>query len=331
MTTPDTLVLTRSDVAALLDLDSCIEAVELAFARHAAGETLPPGVLGLHAPGGGFHVKTAGLHAGRGYAAVKANANFPANPSRRGLPTIQGAVLLFDLESGVLLAVMDSIEITILRTGAATAVAARRLARQDASVVTICGCGAQGRVQLRALTRVRPVRLVHAYDIDADAAVRFARAEAAALGIDVRAAGDLRAALAESDLCVTCTPSRTPLIGREDVRPGTFIAAVGADAEHKQELDAGLVAASTLVADLADQCAAIGELHHAIARGLMRRDQVHAELADVVSERRPGRTRADEIVIFDSTGTALQDVAAASAVYERACASGVGLRVRLGA
>ena len=140
---------------------------------------------------------------------------------------------------------------------------------------------------------------------------------------------DVRAALRESDVCVTCTPARRAFVMAADVRPGTFIAAVGADSEGKQEIDPLLIASATLVVDVLEQCAEIGELQHALAAGLMTRSQVHAELADVVAGRRPGRTRQDEITIFDSTGTALQDVAAAVAVYETARASGRGTEIAL--
>jgi ornithine cyclodeaminase/alanine dehydrogenase-like protein (mu-crystallin family) len=138
-----TLVLARGDVTALLTLDECIAAVEEAFALQGAGRALGPGVLGLHVPDGGFHVKVAGLPLSRLYIAVKLNANFPDNGPRRGLPTIQGVIALADGETGRPLALMDSMEITVLRTGAATAVAARHLARADAHVVTIVGCGAR--------------------------------------------------------------------------------------------------------------------------------------------------------------------------------------------
>ncbi|MGH7349157.1 MAG: ornithine cyclodeaminase family protein, partial [Candidatus Rokuibacteriota bacterium] len=169
-----TLLLTRRDVAALLTLDECIAAVEEAFALQGAGRALGPGVLGLHVPDGGFHVKAAGLRLSRLYVAVKLNANFPENGPRRGLPTIQGVVVLSDGETGRPLALMDSMEITVLRTGAATAVAARHLARADARVATIVGCGRQGRVQLAALTRVRSLERAHAVDADPAAARRFA-------------------------------------------------------------------------------------------------------------------------------------------------------------
>jgi alanine dehydrogenase len=322
-----TLVLTRRDVLALLTLPECIEAVERAFRLHAEGRTLPPGVLGVPAGGGGFHIKAAGLVGDPSYFAAKTNANFPANP-RLGLPTIQGTVLLADASNGAPLAVMDSGSITALRTGAATAVAARYLARPDSRTATVVGCGVQGEIQLAALAAVLPLEQAWVIDADDERAAGLAKRATHALGIRVEPAADLAAALRRSDVCVTCTPSRRPIVRQADVRPGTFIAAVGADSPGKQELEPPLVAAATLVVDLLEQCAEIGELQHALAAGLLTRERVHAELADVVAGRRPGRTRAEEITIFDSSGTALQDVAAAVVVYEKARAAGRGLEVR---
>src|SRR5258708_3286072 len=135
-----TLLLSRDDVAALLGLGDCIDAVERAFLKSAAGNALPPAVLGLHLPSGGVHVKACGLLGERPIVAVKVNGNFFGNRERFGLPNIQGLIVLVDGENGSPLAVLDSIEITILRTGATTAVAARRLARPDSRAVTICGC-----------------------------------------------------------------------------------------------------------------------------------------------------------------------------------------------
>ncbi len=324
-----TLVLTRGDVAALLTLDDCIVAVERAFALQGAGRALGPGILGLHVPGGGFHVKAAGLPLSRLYVAVKLNANFPDNGPRRGLPTIQGVLALSDGETGRPLALMDSMEITVLRTGAATAVAARHLARADARVAAIVGCGRQGRIQLAALARVRPLERAYAVDTDAAAARRFAEETSARLGLDVRPAGSAAEAAPLSDICVTCTSSRAPLLRRHDIAAGTFVAAVGADSEDKIEIDPGLMAAGTIVVDSLEQCATIGDLHHALARGVLSTADVHATLADVVAGRKPGRTSAEEITIFDSTGVAIEDVAAAVAVYERAIASGRGVTIDL--
>ena len=330
-----TLVLTRQDVVRLLDVEGCIAAVERAFRLHAAGGTIAPGVLGAHVDGGSFHVKTAGLRAGasgeRAVFAAKVNANVPDNPVRRGLPTIQGVIALFDADSGEVLALLDSIEITSLRTAAATAVAARHLARADARVVAMCGCGTQGRSQLRALAAVRPLDAALAFDVDAGRAADYAREMTRALGIPVTAVDDLPSAARRSDIVVTCTPARRWILGRGDVAPGTFVAAVGADAPDKQELDPALLAASTVVVDVLEQCAQMGDLHHALDAGVMTRAHVHAELADVVSGARPGRRSADEVTVFDSTGTAIEDVAAAWLVYERAVARGLGMPVDLGA
>jgi alanine dehydrogenase len=326
-----TLVLSRRDVSRLLDMKECIAAVERAFAFHATGATIAPSVLATHVAGGGFHVKTAGLVGDEHVFVAKVNANFPENPASRGLPTIQGVIVLFDADSGQPLAVLDSIEITSIRTAAATAVAAQHLARTDASVITICGCGEQGRSQLRALRAVRPIRRVFAVDSDAERAATYACEMAPELGIEVTAVDDRSVATRQSDIVVTCTTARQWFLGRDDVTLGAFIAAVGADNPEKQELEPALLAASTVVVDLLEQCAAMGELHHALEAGVMTRESVHADLAEIVSGRKIGRRSEDEIMVFDSTGTALQDVAAAWMVYRRAVAAGIGIPVDLGA
>jgi alanine dehydrogenase len=326
----ETRVLTRADVQALLGLDECIAAVESAFRLHAEGRSLAPGVLAVYAREGGFHIKAAGLELERLYFAAKSNANFPENPARHGLPAIQGVVVLCDAADGRLLAVMDSIEVTIRRTAAATAVAAKRLARPDSETVTVCGCGTQGRAQLRALARVLPLRRAYAYDRDAAAARACAAQLSAELGIYVTAVADHVDAVRGSDVCVTCTPSRQAFLLRDHVRPGTFVAAVGADSPDKQELDPALLAAAVVVPDVLEQCASIGELHHALDAGAVTREDIHAELADVVTGRKPGRRSRDEITIFDSTGTAIEDVAAAVVVYEKAVAAGMGRGVTFG-
>lgn len=321
-----TMILNRTQVASLLSLEDCIAAVEHAFRLHAEGGTLKPGLLHIDAPEGEFHIKAGGLELDRTYFGLKANGGFFHNRERYGLPNIQGAILLFDGDKGYPLAVMDSMEVTIQRTGAATAVAARHLAREDSSVATICGCGNQGRIQLKALTQVLPgIRQVFAFDLDRDSADRYASDMSRELGLDVRPVADLAVAVPQSDVVVTCTPSRRAFLRRAHVREGTFVSAIGADSPDKQELEPGLLAESTVVVDILDQCAEVGELHHALQAGLMSRQDVHGELGEVVAGRVPGRSSAGEITVFDATGTALQDVAAAAVAYERAVRQGVGL------
>lgn len=324
-----TLILTRRDVAALLSIEECTKAVEHVFRLYGEGKTQTPGVLGVHAHDGGFHIKAGVLQLKRPYFAGKINANFPHNPKRLGLPTIQGVIVLSDAENGYPLAVMDSTEITGQRTAAATAVAAKYLARPESKTLTICGCGIQGRVSLLALTGLFPLEQVFAYDVDSTRAEKFANDLSAELAIAIKAVDQLQGAALQSDIYVTCTPSRQFYLKREHLTRGAFVAAVGADHQDKQELDPILLAESKVVADLVEQCATIGELHHALDQNLMTKDQVYAELGEVVAGTKPGRTANDEVIVFDSTGMALQDVVTSALVYEQAKQQGAGIRIEL--
>lgn len=322
-----TVLLTRYDVAALLGIDECIAAVESAFRLYGEGKTQTPGILGVRAQTGGFHIKAGIMDLDRSYFVAKTNANFPGNRNI-GLPTIQGLIVVFDADDGRLLAVMDSIEITIIRTGAATAVAAKYLARENAITALICGCGSQGRISLEAIMKVRKLDKVFAYDIDTEWAHRFAETFSREFDVEISVVDDLAEAARKSDICVTCTTAREYFLRREHISAGTFIAAVGADSEEKQELEPALLSDSKIVADILEQSATIGELHHALKSRSVSRGDVYAELGEIVAGKKPGRTSEDEIIIFDSTGMAFQDVAAASIVYERALTvHGFGTRV----
>ena len=316
---PPLVILSRQDLAALMPFGAYVEAVADAFRMQAEGDAIAPAPMHVPTAGGGFHVKAGRLPIGPGYAAFKVNGNLPDNRAKHGLPTIQGAILLFDAATGSPVALIDSIEITLQRTGAATAVAARQLARPDSQVATIYGCGAQGRTQLAALRHVLDIRRVFLVDRDAAAAERFA-GEIAGLDVDVPAAP--REAGRESDVIVTCTSSHAPFLGPDDVRPGTFVAAIGADNPDKSEIDPALMARARVVTDLTEQCRHMGDLHHALAAGTMRVADVHAELGELVAGRRPGRISAEEITLFDGCGIGIQDVAASARAFELARAAG---------
>ncbi|MEN3370169.1 MAG: hypothetical protein V7609_2312 [Verrucomicrobiota bacterium] len=318
MQTEGTLLLRRSDVAELLSLKECIDAVEEIFRRQGKGEIPGSGILGVKAPRGGLHVKAGLLPGDRSYVVAKLNTNFPENGPRFGLPTIQGVIVLYDAENGSPLALLDSIEVTIKRTAAASAVAAKHLARTNSSVATLCGCGQQGRAQLRAIHAVRPLQKIYVFDRDERAASNFAVEFADELGLEIEAVRNLRSAIQQSDICVTCTTSREFFVRKEDVPPGIFIAAVGADDESKQEIEPALMASAKVITDSSEQCCAIGDTHHAIAQGLMRREDIYAELSEIVAGQKPGRTSEQEIIIFDSTGIAMEDAIAAAVVYEKA-------------
>ena len=327
MKSEPTLLLSRSEVAQLLTMSECIEAVETMFRRLGEGKLPPPGILGIKSEQGGLHIKAALLPGDHDYIVAKLNTNFPRNRAQHDLPTIQGLIVVCDGANGRPLAVLDSIDITIKRTAAASAVAAKYLARPNSSVVTICGCGQQAAAQLRAISTMLSLKKIYAFDSDQPTADRFANLLTKELGLAIESAPDLPAALSQSDVCITCTTATEFFVRKGDVPPGMFIAAVGADDSHKQEIDPALMASAKVVADSLDQSCTIGDTHHAIAAGLMRNEDVYAELSAIVSGNKPGRTSDDEIIIFDSTGIALEDAVAAVAVYQRACAAGTRNRL----
>ena len=308
----DVLLLSSAEIRALLDLPACVAAVEDVFRRLGRGEAPSPGVLGFETEGGSFHLK-AGL-SGDGYFVAKLNGNYPGNP-RVGLPTIQGLLVLADAANGRPLAVMDSAELTARRTGAATGVAVKYLTPVKPLVVTLIGCGRQAPSQLEAVAAVRGIARVHAIDQEMNAAAALVRRCPPAWDARTAALDDMRAATRTSDLIITCTTTQQAFLSLDDAASSCLVCGVGADNPHKSELTPALMAASVVVTDLTSQCAVMGDLHHAIEAGKMKAGDVAAELAEIVI--RP-RAFAGERVIFDSTGMALQDAAAARVVYQRA-------------
>jgi alanine dehydrogenase len=315
-----TLILTRADLATLLTPQDCLTSVEEAFRAYGEGRAAAPKSVGLHASAGTFHIKAAMADV----FAAKINANFPDNPRRHQLPTIQGVIVVMDLERGTPLAILDSTLITTLRTAAATALAAKHLARTDAATITIIGCGTQGRASLEALRQLRPIATVYAYDADRAAAERFAQE------LHAHVTTLLHDAIAASDIVVTCTTAHAPILDAHHLHPGLFIAAVGADNPEKQELTPALLRESRIVVDILEQAATMGDLHHALDAGVLTRDDVHGELAGIICGRTPARRNRDEVFVFDSTGTALQDVAVASLAYARAVERNAGVNFAFG-
>jgi ornithine cyclodeaminase/alanine dehydrogenase len=326
-----TLFLQRSEVAALLDFDVYVRRVEDAFRAHAQGRSLAPGLMHIDAQGGEFHIKAGGLCDGQPRFGIKINGGFFENRVKFDMPNIQGVILLSDATNGYPLCVMDSMEVTLQRTGAATAVAARYLARPDSLVCLLCGLGNQGRIQLKAVARTLSIRKVYAWSPFPGEPEAFARRMSEELSVPIEPASNLAHAASRADVIVTCTPSKKAFLMAGAVRPGTFIAAVGADSPDKQELEPALVGSSKVVGDLIDQIVRVGETHHAIEAGLLSREDIYAEVGEIIAGCKPGRTSTEEIIVYDSTGTALQDTAAASAVYDAACRAGVGTMIDLAA
>jgi alanine dehydrogenase len=304
-----------------------MDAVEEAFKLFAEKKTSAPKVLSLHAQNGGLHVKAGIMNLNSNYIVAKMNSNFPGNPQQRNLPTIQGAIAVFNADNGALLSLLDSIEITIIRTGAATGVAAKYLSRTDSKAITICGCGNQGLISIEAISVHRDLTDIFLFDTNPSQAEKLRlQLQRKNSNWNISCVEDLILATKKSDIIVTCTPSKTPILNLNDVSAGTFIAAVGTDNEDKNEIAPELIAASKLVVDLTEQSIAFGDLHHAIEKGFVTKDHVHSELGEIIAGQKRGRENADEIIVFDSTGTALQDVAAAAIVFESAVKKGLGYK-----
>jgi ornithine cyclodeaminase/alanine dehydrogenase-like protein (mu-crystallin family) len=321
LTPPDVLIIRRADIISTMTPADYLEAVERAFRASAAGKASAPPPLHLPMVRGAFHAKGASISMERDYAAVKLNGNFPGNPAELGLPTIQGAIVLADGNDGSLLAVLDSIEVTLRRTAAASALAAQALARPDSSTLLICGCGEQGRAHLEALSEVLSLKRVLLWDRDRRASQSIADEWSGRMEIEV--VDDLPDAVPMAQVIACCTSAREPYLDAGMVGRGTFVSAVGADNPDKSELTSGLMAQAAIVTDSTAQCLAMGDLHHAIASGLTVESLVRAELAEVLTGATQGRRSPEEIIIFDSTGTGLQDVAAAAAIYQRCAGRGV--------
>lgn len=296
-------VISGEAVLAAIDPATAIERTRHAFERHAAGEwVMPPKIYVDAPPSGDFRAMPA---RGDGLAILKWVTSFPAN-SERGLPVVRGVLLLSSAETGEELAVIECASVTSLRTGGAAAVSAQILAREGARSVGVIGCGVNGAWAARCLA-------VSGYGegVCGDAEPRAAEALAGELGWR---AGD-RAEAASQDVVVTVTPGDEPVLLASDLRPGQHIAALGADAHGKAEVELDALARCRLFCDEWTQASAGGELAHAVDAGSVSREDV-TQIGDVLTGSAEGRRSADETTLFDSTGLAIQDLAIVQAVYE---------------
>jgi ornithine cyclodeaminase len=286
---------------------------------------MPP-ILRLDIPEhrGEVDVKTAYVPGVDGFA-IKISPGFFDNP-KIGLPSTNGMMVLLSATTGLVEALLlDNGYLTDIRTAAAGAVAAKHLARPDASIAAIFGAGAQAKLQLEALMLVRPIEEARIWARDAAKAEAAAGALREKLGIRIRAERDPAKAMAGADLIVTTTPSTEPLIHAGFVATGQHITAMGSDAEHKNEIAPAIIRMVDLyVADSAKQTRRLGELHHAIAAGVMAVDAEVTELGEIIAGKRQGRRSTSDITIADLTGTGVQDTAIATLARDRAKTAGAG-------
>jgi alanine dehydrogenase len=323
------LALGRATLAALLSPVDVIDALADAFRMVAAGHaTVPPrGALALGPDAVLLTMPAAAAPGGVADSAGVKLVTYHGGNSARGLPTLHATYILLDGATGRPLALLEGTYLTALRTGATSALAARHLARADARRVVCFGAGVQAGFQLRCLAAVRALERVAVVGRDPARARAFAARLADELGIEVTVEADASRALRDADLVTCATTSPTPVLAGADLRPGTHVDAVGAFRPTEREVDSETIRRARVVVDTyAGGLQEAGDILIPIAEGLDR-GHVIAELAELVTGTRPGRTSANEITVFKSVGFALEDLATARLAYNRAMASGAGSRI----
>jgi ornithine cyclodeaminase/alanine dehydrogenase-like protein (mu-crystallin family) len=329
------LILRQREILELFDPTAYIAAMEQAFAAYSGGRAELASVIHLAVPEhrGEVHIKAGHIH-GNPYYAVKMVSGFPGNIAL-GLPANDGMVVAFDASTGAPAAfLLDHGLITDLRTAAAGAVAAKHLARREIRRVAVIGTGGQARYQMEMLAQVRSFRQLLVWGRNRDRArARMEDLEQRGnlpANCQVSVAETLEEAVAASDIVVTVTASREPLVRAEWLKLGATVIAVGSDAPDKQELEVDVLArADRIVADSTPQCLRLGEIHHAVEQGAIPKEKVSAELGEIVAGQKPGRRSENEIIVCDLTGVGVQDVAAASFVIRRAQAASRGQHIAL--
>jgi alanine dehydrogenase len=318
------LTLTGSQVMQVLDMDLALAAVEEAFRAYGEGRVNMPPKAYLTLAQGDFRAMYGEIFLPRDHICGLKWVNVhPGNPAR-GLLTVMAKIILNDPDTGLEFADLDGTHITDYRTGAAGGIAVKYLARSDATRLGLIGAGAQARTQVAAILKVRSIQEIVVFDRHREHAQAFAAEVAAAFGVKVRATSAAAEAVTGQDIVVTTTPSRTPVVKREWVSPGTHINAIGADAAGKQELAPAILTAAKVVMDDWAQASHSGEINVPLARGELTPEQVYGSLGDIVAGKKPGRVTPEEITVFDSTGLIIQDLALGLAVYQRAKERGLG-------
>jgi len=320
------LVLSRSQIERLISLKDAISVVEQAFKDFALGKaTNFPVIREKIEPFGGFFGVKAGYLSSQGYLGYKGGGFWRSNP-KSGLAAHQSVIVLYHPETGLPLAVMDGNYLTVIRTGAAGAIAARYLAKPDSTKVAIIGTGTQANIQLASLLTVLPVEEICCYGTNPESAQKFA-VSWRNRQIHTIACSAAEEAVQGADIIVTTTPSFQPIILEDWVSPGTHINAIGSDTRGKQEIDHRILGRAKVVVDSWDQAKELGESQHAFREGLIKGP--YAEIGEIVAQMKPGRENDSEITVFDSTGMAIQDLAVAAHVFQAAQHHRVGICVDL--
>jgi len=322
------LLLTESDIEAILKIDEVMDAVETAFKEKALGYVqMPPKVYITYKKYNGDLRAMPSYLERLGISAVKVVNVHPDNPKKFDLPTVMAVIVLIDPKSGAPLAIMGGKWITAMRTGAAGGIAAKYLARKDSEVVGLVGAGVQAKTQLIALLRLYgSLEEVRVWDISKNRVESYISemrsiCEGKTTLVPVK---NVKDAVANADIVVTTTPSRKPLVYDEWISEGTHITCIGADAPGKEELDPKILLRAKIYVDDWEQGLHSGEVNVPFSKGIITKESIFGELGDVIAGLKPGRTSYEEITIFTSTGLAIQDAVTADIVYRKALSRNLG-------
>ena len=321
------IILSQQEVRSCLPMSDAIKAVTSAYKAFALGQVEMPQVQHLDVTkyNGEVDIKS-GAAENFELIGTKIASGYYDNP-KLGLPPGFAVIILLDLKTSMPLAIMDGSYVTAVRTGAAGAVAASVLARKNAKRVGVIGSGTQGRMQVLALNELFPLEQVKVFNINKVNSERYAVEMSERLGIDVQAVDTAQNAVSNVDIVITAVPSKKAMVMDEWIEDGMHINAFGADGPGKQELDQNIMKRAKIVVDSLKQCRVIGEIQHALKQGLIQENDVYAEIGEILLGNKKGRETEEEITLFDSTGLAVQDIAAAHVVYQLAQQKDMGQRI----
>lgn len=313
-----TLILDNQTIKKLVTIKEAIKAIEQVFRYFGQGKVQMPPKLYIHLDKyrGDFRAMPAYVEGLKGCAIKWVNVH-PEN-IRRSLPTVMAIIIFSDPRNGFPLCVMDATYATALRTGAAGGIAAKYLARPDSKRIALIGCGVQARTQLQALNELFEIERVNIWGPNRAEAIRFIKQMGQLRKLKIQIQNTVKACVKDSDIIVTTTPSRQPLVNSKWIKAGTHINAIGADARGKQELDPMILKRAKIVVDAWGQASHSGEINVPIRKGKLSKKDIYADIGQIVAGKKQGRRKKEEITVFDSTGLAIQDVAIANIIYRKA-------------
>ncbi len=311
-----TLLFNRSSFENLMDMNDYINAVSYAHKLYSNGEIIEPNIINADALKGEYHIKTGGIIGENSYYGLKANGGFFGNQKDYNLPNILGVIYLSDASNAYPLAIFESSLISRMRTAAATAVAAKYLKPEGIITLGIIGYGSQAEAHIESLSCVCDIESIKVSGRNKDKVNAFVESLSSKISIPI-SADSIEETCKKSNILITCTPANEAFVKKEWIKKGTFIGAIGADSPGKNELEISLMKSAKIVGDIKSQIIKVGESQHIINEGIIDKNDIYGELGELIIGKIKGRVDNDEIFIYDSTGTAIQDITCAAFIYEK--------------